>query len=300
MLQLSALNRKAMHRLRARDGFPPAWADMPGLEQATNKWIERLRQERELLAGQGRLPGRIVEWLDRHIRTEAREHLDDPDFPEKKKLMAVWALHAFNLFFRSYHRFLAILEPVLRRAARARGGSARLLELASGSGEFTLALAKAARRKNLPVAITGSDYIEAYLERGRRAAASRNVQASFRLVNAYDMSNIDEDEYDVVFICQSLHHFTPGQLAMMIAQARRVSTTAFVGIDGFRSVPLLFIVPGPALATLRPAFFHDALLTARKLYSQPELELIGRIAAPGARVSVFRDFPAFSVLMASW
>ena len=51
----------------------------------------------------------------------------------------------------------------------------------------------------------------------------------------------------------------------------------------------------PALA-LRPAYLHDALITARRFYSAFELEMLGRIAAPGVPVEVERHLPGYSVL----
>ena len=76
---------------------------------------------------------------------------------------------------------------------------------------------------------------------------------------------------------QSLHHFTPGQLALMIAQVGAAGARTFVGIDG-------------------RWFVHDALVSARRLYAEAELELVASIAAPTARVSVGANGPFHSVL----
>jgi len=67
-------------------------------------------------------------------------------------------------------------------------------------------------------------------------------------------------------------------------------------LDGHRSLLLLGIVPGLAALMPRPAFFHDALVTARKLYTETELELFGRLAAPDADVIVGTSGPGYSVL----
>ena len=152
------------------------------------------------------------------------------------------------------------------------------------------------KARKLPVEITGSDYIPTYIHHARAQARRRGVPATFRLVNAFDMTDVDVGAYDIVFICQSIHHFTAGQLAMMMAQSARRATTAFVGIDGFRSLLLLGLVPGIAALTLRPSFVHDAWITARRLFSQSELRLVGRLACPSADVQVFRHDVGFSVV----
>jgi len=296
MLQLASINRAALEQLGRDPGFPPRWQTMGELERSVNDWVGRLRREREQTArARGGLT-RLAEWFDRKVRTDRTEHLDDPDFPAEIKLKMVRALHNFNRLFRSYPAFLRILEPLLHKISRRQKRPVRLLELACGSGEFTLALAKLVARRGLPVEITGSDYIPAYVDSGNRMARERGVPAKFRLVNAFDMQTVEPGAYDVMFIAQSLHHFSPGQLAMMIAQSCGRATSAFVGVDGYRSIPLLLVVPGPAVLTLRRAYVHDALVTARRLYPQAELELIGRLAAPDARVSVRRHGLGFSVL----
>lgn len=106
-----------------------------------------------------------------------------------------------------------------------------------------------------------------------------------------------EGSYDLVFTVQSMHHFSPGQLAMMVAQSRKVATTAFVGIDGKRGLWNLVAVPVLSAGSLVWPYVADGVTSTRRFYSEPELRLISELAAPGARVEVRTQFPAFSVLM---
>ncbi|MBU0991834.1 MAG: hypothetical protein KJ737_05005 [Proteobacteria bacterium] len=84
---------------------------------------------------------------------------------------------------------------------------------------------------------------------------------------------------------------------MMIAQAERIATTAFVGFDGYRGplffscVPLIMF-----FMTLSPSVLHDTILSGCKFKSEFELELISRIAVPDAQVSIKESFPGVSVL----
>ena len=73
-------------------------------------------------------------------------------------------------------------------------------------------------------------------------------------------------------------HFTPGQLAVMIAQSAQHTTTAFIGIDGYRSIVLACGVPLMASLQGIASFTLDGLTSARKFYSELELDMITEIA----------------------
>ena len=297
MFQFHDIDRHALTVLGPR---PVGWTDMPSLERDANAWIERLRARRVAEAERMGPLSSLHAHVDRMVRTDRPEHLDEPEFPADDKLKLVHALHRMNIATRAYWRFTRVLRPWIERVAAREGRPARLLELASGSGEFTLALAKAARDARLPVAITGSDYIPEYVARAREKARARGLDVRFEVVNAFDMSDCPAGAWDLVFIAQSAHHFTAGQLAMMIAQSRRMATTAFVAVDGRRSLQLLAFVPLAAALTGDLHLVHDGAVTARKLFTETELAEIARVAAPDAAVTVAHRRPGYSVLTASW
>jgi hypothetical protein len=120
------------------------------------------------------------------------------------------------------------------------------------------------------------------------------------VLDAFDMAGCAADRWDVVFIGQSAHHFTAGQLAKMIAQSRRIATTAFVAVDGQRSLKLLAFVPLSAAFTLERGLVHDGAITARKFFAESELAEIAAMAAPDATVTVAHHRPGYSVLTAAW
>ncbi|MGK5092497.1 class I SAM-dependent methyltransferase [Deltaproteobacteria bacterium TL4] len=293
MLQMKALNQKVLKKLE-QDLLRTEWDSMASLELLADRCIDQLRENRKKIAkNQGGLT-RIRELLDRTIRTDDLEYLDDPDFPESKKVHMVRGLHYMNVMLFSYHHFLRILKPYIVQVEQQHNRPVRILELASGSGEFTLALASLAQKKGLPVEMTGSDIVEGHVLEGRKSAKKRRIPAQFIQLNAFEMSTIQDEAYDMVFIAQSIHHFSPGQLAMMMAQSQRICKTAFIGVDGYRSLFLLGFVPG--MGHFYTIGVHDAWVTARKFYSQSELELIGKLAAPDAAVKVRTSLPGYSVI----
>lgn len=265
------------------------------LERLVNDRLSEVREGRRALAAD-RWPGsRIAESLDRAYRTDEPEYLDDEDVSATRKQSIVGHLHRMNLLLGAYSRFLGVLTPWIRQAAARHGRRARVLELASGSGGFAIELAARASRQGLPVDIVGSDYLPAHVEAATSRALERGVPVEFRVVNAFEMDGIGVGEYDVVFIAQTMHHFSGGQLARMISQAHGVATSAFVGIDGKRALDVFAFVSaiGPLLGR---DFLHDAQVSARKMWSEPELELIARLAAPEVSVRTRSLLPGYSVL----
>ncbi len=285
MLQMKKLSARAHQAMVAKESFPPPWEDMASLEEATDDWIVAWLESRQKLAHELGFFSRLAERIDRKLRTDDLEYLDDPDYPVKKKVRIVKGVNQFNILYRSYPRYVRLLTPLIQEVAEREARPARLLELASGSGDLAMEFAKHAEKRGLPVAVTGSDYIPAYVEEAATRAEAKNLPVSFRLINGFEMRDVDPGEFDIILISGSTHHFSPGQLAMMIAQSRRAATTAFVSIDGRRGLDnFLGLVPFPTL-TLQFGLLHDAILSGRKFYSQYELEHIARIAAPGASVT---------------
>jgi SAM-dependent methyltransferase len=296
MLQLTDCGFAAQGLLAAREGFPPAWQDMDRLEKAADDWIASWRAQRaEMARRRGGLES-LLERLDSVIRTDRVEHLDDPDYPVKHKNGIVQAIHLLNLVGLHYRRFLMEFGPIIREIAHETGRPVRVLELASGSGEFTLALGRLARKKRIQAQFSGSDYIPEYVELANRKANRQNIPVDFFLLNAFDMKALEKDFFDILFICQSTHHFTPGQVAMMIAQAKERGAKAFVSIDGRRSLLVLSALAGLSLFGLRPGVMHDSVLTGRKLYCEQELAIIAGIAAPGSPALVTSNLFTHSVL----
>lgn len=288
MFQLQALNREVIPGLLASTVPDDA------LERRADRLVFRLREAREAQA-RG-LPARLAVTLDRWLRSDAPEFLDREDVPADAKVAIVSRLDRLNRRLQAYRRFLAVLRPGIEAVHRREGRPVRLLELASGAGDFALELARLAQAQRLPVTVHGSDYEPGQVREGRRKARAAGLDVAFEVINAFDMDNVAAGDFDIIFLAQTMHHFTPGQLARMVEQASRKATHAFVGIDVQRSLHVWGIVP--AMAALNPdyAFLHDGIISIRKMYSEPELALIAQLAAPDRQVRTRGIFPGYSVL----
>jgi len=292
--------RDAKSELALPADFPPSWKAMEELEDVTDDWMKRWLSKRSHNARKHGLFTLLSDYVDKIIRAALPEHTGNPDVSSKRKLKIVRSLHRTNLLLGVYRNYIKILTPLIMEVAAIRNRPVRLLELASGSGEMAMNLARLAQKRNLPVEVTGSDYVEDVVKDAERRAVKRAIEVNFHTINAFDMGELSQGQYDIFLVIGTMHHFTPGQLAVIIAQSKKFAGSAFVGIDGYRSIPLLLWLPIVHFLTFLLDHIHDAWLTARKFYSLFELEHIANIAAPDAQITVAHSFPGLSVLKASF
>ncbi len=216
--------------------------------------------------------------LDRRMRTDEPEYLDREDFPKARRQRMIQDLDRFNRALLTYPRFLRHIRPTIERLQQKGHHPVRILDLGSGHGAFPIALWRLARDRGMRLSVTGSDISPAYVEVARENARKVGAEVAFIEANAFDLSSFDGETFDIVTCTQSLHHFTPGQLARILCEAVRVTRGAVLFIDG-RRTPLF--VPGIALATFlitrNRDLVHDGVISIRRMYHGEELRLI---AAP--------------------
>jgi len=295
MLQLKTAGFKALGNLRSSGNFSSGFLNMDELNLKADEAVARFLDERFAVSQELGGVFFLLELLDNAIRTSDKELMDKPNLPENEKLDMVQALDRQNVMMQLYPRYIDTLLPLITEVAERTKREVRVLELASGAGGLAFALAETAEQKNLDVRITASDIVPAFIEEGNGIAAKKKLAVSFRLLNAFDLTELEMGEFDIVVMAQSLHHFTPGQLAVIIAQSARYATTAFVGIDGYRSMLLTGGVPLIASLQGIGSFTLDGLTSARKFYSELELDIISEIATGRREQRVECSWP-FSVL----
>jgi SAM-dependent methyltransferase len=270
---------------------------MKELEEVTDRFhacflAERHEVSREL--GPGFL---VPELIDSAIRTTETENMDRGNKTGSEKLQFVRALHRMNSMMQIYPRHIEILDPLIRETAGKGRNPARILEIACGSGGLAFSLAEHARKNRIDLAVTASDIVPEFISEGNRLAGERKLSVKFIPLNAFEMHGFGKNDFDITVMSQSLHHFSPGQLATIIAQAKKHTATAFVGIDGHRSILLLAGVPLIAGFQGMVPFAQDGLTSARKFYSDLELEIIAGIATNDTNHHVGCSWP-LTVLLA--
>lgn len=280
-----------MENLRKRLPFPPEWNTPEELEQTVDNYFEVFLNERfEVSKELG--PGFFaLELFDRSLRTDQEEKMDSPDIPASKKLEMIRALDSMNNMMMLYPHYISVIEPSIREVADREKRPARILELASGAGGLAFAIAERAKQQTLPVEIRGSDIVPEYVVFCNQTARERQLPVTFRIINAFAMDSVEKGSCDIILISQSLHHFTPGQLARIISQSREQGASIFLGLDGHRGLDLLAGVPIAAMLQGISSLVLDGYTSARKFYSEPELDLIAEIATRSSRYSTEFSWP---------
>lgn len=297
-LQQRAMDRRWLERRFAEEPLPGGYPTMQALAAAADREVEALRRDRLAAA---RTPwARLTTRLDAVARTDITEWMDRDSLPADERTRMVHQLDTVNRVLFSYVRQALILKPLIGAVHTGERRAVRMLELASGAGELLLALDRYARWLDLPVELTGSDIVQTHVDAANTEATSGGHRARFRRLDAMDLArDLTPGAYDIVFMVQAAHHFSAGQLATMVAQARLAGARYFVIIDGVRCLRALALL-APAVAVITGGsrkMIHDAWITARKFYADAELELIARLAAGDARdIAVRVHRPGFAAL----
>lgn len=170
-----------------------------------------------------------------------------------------------------------------------------LLDLASGSADIPIAIARAAQRAGLSLRITVTDrspQIVAVARERCAGIATMTVERQDALALPYA-----DGAFDLTLCTLALHHFAPDEAQGLLRSMARVGRRALV-FDVVRS-PLAYagVIALTRLARMSSMTCHDAPVSVRRAYSAAETRALAEAAGlRGARVSV--GFPYRLALMA--
>ncbi|MCO4747412.1 MAG: class I SAM-dependent methyltransferase [Proteobacteria bacterium] len=253
---------------RAAERLPPApvWSELAELASLAEERVRLLRNER----------GGLRAAMDERLRSVRTEVLEQPHTDPGGAQRILQALHYGNAATGSYRRIASLVGEELPV-----GGS--ILELAAGHGGLSLHLA------DQGYAVTSSEHDHDLVEaiRQRAMGSGRDLQAV--QLDATRLDAVDADSVDVVLMVQAARHFSPGQLAVLVASARRIARRAVVLVCGRRGLTSLgaFTSAGLLIPGAGRSFVH----AARKIYSEEELRTLVTLASEQDAVHVVRTAP---------
>lgn len=160
-----------------------------------------------------------------------------------------------------------------------------LLDLASGSADIPIAIARAARRAGLDLRVTVTDRSPQIVAVAReRCAGLPGVTVERRDALALPYS---DGAFDLTLCTLALHHFAPDEAPALLRSMARVGRRALV-FDVVRS-PLAYagVIALTRLARMSPMTCHDGPVSVRRAYSAAEARRLAAAAGlADARVSV--------------
>src|SRR5881227_2203586 len=124
-------------------------------------------------------------------------------------------LRSFNRWFGSYR----LVRHFLQRWFRP-NGKARILDVATGSGDIPRLIVDHARRQNVSVQIDAIDQQKSTIEIARDLSAAY-PEIDFSCANLFEWN--PAEGYDIVFCSLTLHHFTIDDAVRALQKIRELS-----------------------------------------------------------------------------
>lgn len=214
----------------------------------------------------------MVSILDRDRRPEL---MDRPDTPEAELRRSLADLRAVNRWLGGTRRLLRLVRPMVR-VIDAR--PIRILDVATGSGDIPVALARWARGMGETVEIAGVD-----LHAGAVAAAGEHT-AGFPEIEVIAADALalpfTDGSFHIATCCTALHHFEEPDAVRLLREMRRVASAGVVVLDLRRTIAALLGVRLLASTVWRshPITRHDGPASVRGAFTTAELRRLAELA----------------------
>jgi len=213
-------------------------------------------------------------------RNRQPEIMDSPDLEEARHRRALDALGRINWFSRSAAQLWVEIQRVV---AGAPGGPLRILDLACGGGDVTLALERYAERHGVDVEVSGCDASALAVARATERAATTGSRARFFRLDV--LREPLPRDVDVVCSTLFLHHLDEADAVALLAKMSAASRRALIVQDLERSragVALAYL--GVHLLTRSDVARVDGPRSVRAAYTPQEAVALARRAGLDARV----------------
>jgi len=198
--------------------------------------------------------------------------MDDPRLAADAHRAALRGLQRLNAVSRSWRLLWPQIAATARKCA-FRGGRLRVMDVATGSGDGPLEMARRARSLGLPIDWVLCDRSGVALDAARRAARCSDVAVALEQVDL--LHDQLPTGADLVTCSLFLHHLDEDDAVRAL---RRMADAARVGIgvaDLSRSrVGLSLAWLASRALTRSPVVHTDAVLSVRAAFTKPEAQAL--------------------------
>lgn len=163
-------------------------------------------------------------------RRREPELMDDPGLDPAEHERALRGLRRLNRVSRTA---AALWEPIRRLASTPGHGPVSVLDIASGSGDIPMALARRAARENVRLSVAACDVSPRAVSIAREQAVRAGLEVSFFPLDAI-RGSIPGD-YDVVTCSLFMHHLDAEDVVALLYKMRAAARRAVIVSDLARS-----------------------------------------------------------------
>lgn len=223
---------------------------------------ERVPDSRSRLSHDVSLP-----WFgDLRERRLVDERMDDPGIDPQHLERALQGIRRINVMSRA----AASLWPVLRPLASEK--PIRVLDLASGGGDVAVAIARKARRSNLPITVEGCDISATAVRVAQNVASHHGVEVRFFEHDAI-RSGVPEG-FDVIYSSLFFHHLSTPQVQHLLQNMANVAQTIIVNDLVRCRTGLLIAYAGCHTLSRSPVVHFDGPSSVAAAFTIPEFRAV--------------------------
>lgn len=208
------------------------------------------------------------------------EWMDDPEIAPQLHHQALDGLRRINYFSQTAK---TLADPIARWAHRhPLDRPLRILDLACGGGDVSIALWKQLNRRGIACQVEGWDKSATAVETASELA--RQQQTSARFEQREVLTEEIDGQWDVVFCSLFLHHLTQEESIRLLQRMWRASSQWMLVDDLLRSSFGLFLAHlGCRILTRSPVVHADGPQSVRAAFRREELrELVALAGLPAA------------------
>jgi SAM-dependent methyltransferase len=213
-------------------------------------------------------------------RAHAAELLDAPRHDMAELAQSLGHVASVNRWLGGVGAVTRYIKPLLQR-----GAATRILDVATGSADIPLQIAKWARRHGFQVQIVATDVHPQMLEVARERCRSF-AEIRIEVANALSLP-YEQSAFDVSLLSLALHHFESSEQLLVLREMARV-TRVTVLINDLERTRLNYLGARLLAATYwrgNRLTRHDGPLSVQRSFTRSELREIGRAAGLGTHVA---------------
>lgn len=207
------------------------------------------------------------------VRVDDPEMMDQPGQDPRELAANLRDIRRVNRFFGGTSTILKYLPILVQHVPRSR--PVTMLDLATGSADIPVAIAKWAAMQGRDVEIIASDVSPGMLAEAA-LQVGRDPRVQFRQFDALAIP-LPDRSVDIVLCSLALHHFNAGDARTLLREMDRVARVGFIVNDLGRSrAGYIGAIVMARLTTRNRLTRHDAPLSIRRAFTVEELRSMAR------------------------